>query len=167
MWTNFGFFFQIRWVQVPDPPVSYFHAGGTPSLALAGPTSLRVTYGAPEYDGGDRITSFQASSDLCPPFVLDLSRSPPNLAGNTHVDCATVASQISTGGSLLTEESVRQARRLRHSCPIYLLINSIRLNGTGVPSSSWGTTEDQTGKSPSMLRRHYAPVAFTVFRLIA
>ncbi|CAN0418600.1 unnamed protein product, partial [Hapterophycus canaliculatus] len=45
--------------QAPDPPVSYFHGDGTPSLALSGPSSLRVTYGAPRYDGGDRITVFQ------------------------------------------------------------------------------------------------------------
>lgn len=34
---------------------------GTPTLALAGPTSLPVTYGAPLYDGGDRITAFQVT----------------------------------------------------------------------------------------------------------
>ena len=45
--------------QTPDPPVSYYHAGGTPSLARVGPTSLRVTYGAALFDGGDRITAFQ------------------------------------------------------------------------------------------------------------
>lgn len=45
--------------QAPDPPVSYYQGEGTPSLALNGPTSLRVTYGAPQYDGGDRITAFQ------------------------------------------------------------------------------------------------------------
>lgn len=46
-------------LQAPDAPVSYYHDEGTPSLALTGPTSLRVTYGAPPYDGGDRITAFQ------------------------------------------------------------------------------------------------------------
>lgn len=51
-------------LQAPDPPVSYFHAEGTPSLALAGQTSLRVTYGAPQYDGGDRITAFQVRFEL-------------------------------------------------------------------------------------------------------
>lgn len=45
--------------QAPDPPVSYYQAGGTPSLARAGPRSLRITYGAAPFDGGDRITAFQ------------------------------------------------------------------------------------------------------------
>ena len=47
--------------QAPDPPVSYYYAGGAPSLARAGPTSLRITYGAAAFDGGDRITAFQVS----------------------------------------------------------------------------------------------------------
>ena len=49
-------------LQAPDPPVSYFYSEGTPSLALSGPTSLRVTFGAPLYDGGDRITVFKVQS---------------------------------------------------------------------------------------------------------
>lgn len=55
--------------QAPDPPVSYYHGDGTPSLALAGPTSLRVTYGAPQFDGGDRITAFKV---LAPSSLLAL-----------------------------------------------------------------------------------------------
>ena len=47
--------------------MSYFYQDGTPSLALNGPTSLRVTYGAPLYDGGDRITVFQVRS-VCVPL---------------------------------------------------------------------------------------------------
>lgn len=56
---NLGAVFLTFLLQAPDVPVSYYHSEGSPSLALAGSTSLQVTYGAPVYDGGDRITTFQ------------------------------------------------------------------------------------------------------------
>ncbi|CAM9321423.1 unnamed protein product, partial [Phaeothamnion confervicola] len=49
--------------QTPDAPISWFYDAGTPVLALDGHDSLRVTLGAPLYDGGGRITAFQLEWD--------------------------------------------------------------------------------------------------------
>ncbi len=53
----------------PDPPVSYWHSGGVPTLSREGSSSLRVTMGAPVYDGGDRLHSFEIEYDTTPFFT--------------------------------------------------------------------------------------------------
>ncbi len=53
----------------PDPPVSFWHSEGIPTLSRESSNSLRVTMGAPEYDGGDGLDSFEIEFDTTPFFT--------------------------------------------------------------------------------------------------
>ncbi len=73
----------------PDPPVSYWHSGGVPTLSREDSTSLRVTMGAPAYDGGDRLHSFEIEFDTTPSFATSSFVSAP---ATQHVCDACVTS---------------------------------------------------------------------------
>jgi len=51
-------------MDVPSSPTSYFHAEGAPSLSVAGPQSLLVSFGPPTYDGGDSLSGYRIEWDV-------------------------------------------------------------------------------------------------------
>jgi hypothetical protein len=60
----------------PDAPVSPWYSAGFPTLAREGDSALRVAYGAPLYDGGDRLTTFEVQWDTSASFSSGAAGAP-------------------------------------------------------------------------------------------